>query len=81
MKAHQKILEREKQGSNDPLYSAILLKRCWMQNNADPFLQYPKEKQTQKKRGGKGKNPECKPNYKKLAKLSVDPINYTNKVY
>lgn len=51
MKAHQKILEREKQGSNDPLYSAILLKRCWMQNNADPFLQYPKEKQTQKKGG------------------------------
>ena len=51
MKAHQKILEREKQGSNDPLYSAILLKRCLMQNNADPFLQYPKEKQTQKKRG------------------------------
>jgi hypothetical protein len=34
-----------------------------------------------KKKGGKGKNPECKPNYKKLAKLSVDPINYTDKVY
>lgn len=50
-----------------------------MQNNADPFLQYPKEKQTKKKE--KGKNPECKPNYKKLAKLSVDPINYTDKVY
>jgi hypothetical protein len=45
------------------------------------FCNIPRRNKHKKKGGGKGKNPECKPNYKKLAKLSVDPINYTNKVY